>query len=67
MRKFINEMEEKYPGTKYNILRNFDTILPALRKYFADTGKVKPCSKCGEPTSREICKACELLENMGEL
>jgi len=64
VRKFINEMEEKYPGTKYNIIRNFDTMLPALRSYFADTGKVKLCPKCGEPTSREVCKACELLESL---
>ncbi len=64
VRKFINEMEEKYPGTKYNIIRNFDAMLPALRKYFANTAEVKACPKCGEPTSREICKTCELLESI---
>lgn len=64
VKKFLNGMEEKYPGTKHNIIRNFDTILPALRKYFAGRGEVKTCPKCGEPTSRDVCKVCELLEGL---
>jgi len=61
---FLNNMEEKYPGTKYTIIRHFNTILPALRKYFENNGDVKTCPKCGEPTSRNICKACELLDSI---
>ena len=64
VRNFLNHVEEKYPGTKYNIVRNFDMLLPALRNYFKDGEKIRECSKCGEPTSREICKACELLKNI---
>ncbi|UCG95022.1 MAG: TIGR00269 family protein [archaeon] len=64
VRKFINVMEEKYPGTKHIAIKHFDTILPALRKHFSDTGKVKECSNCGEPTSRNLCKVCELLDNI---
>ncbi len=64
VRKFLNDMEEKYPGTKHIIIRHFDTILPALREYFADKGSVGVCPRCGEPTSRALCKACELLENL---
>ena len=64
VRKFLNDMEEKYPGTKHTVIRHFDAILPALRKHFADKGTVGVCPKCGEPTSRDICKACELLENL---
>jgi len=64
VKKFLNEIEEKYPGTKHNIIKNFDTILPALRKYFADKREVKTCPKCGEPTSRDVCKVCELLESI---
>ncbi len=64
VRKFLNDMEEKYPGTKHIIICHFDTILPALRKYFADKGSVGVCPKCGEPTSRALCKVCELLENL---
>lgn len=64
VREFLNGMEEKYPGTKYNIIQHFDTLLPALRIYFGKKGNVGTCSRCGEPTSRNLCKACELLEDI---
>lgn len=65
VRNFLNYMEEKYPGTKYNIIKFYDKIKPALTKTFKDIGgKVKICPKCGEPTSRDVCKTCELLESI---
>jgi uncharacterized protein (TIGR00269 family) len=65
VRDFLNDMEEKYPSTKYTALRAFDKILPALRKKFR-TGEssVERCERCGELTSNEICKACELLDRI---
>ncbi|KXB07014.1 hypothetical protein AKJ51_02245 [candidate division MSBL1 archaeon SCGC-AAA382A20] len=65
VRDFLNRMEEKCPSTKYTALRAFDKILPALREEF-ETGEtpVKECEKCGELTSRDVCKACELLQKV---
>ena len=65
VKKFLNEMEEKYPGTKHNVLRHFDTILPALVDGFSNKTGVGKCKICGEPTSREICKSCELMKELG--
>ena len=53
----LNEMERKYPGTKNNII-NFYRKLPAIP---IETSPVV-CAKCGEPSSHEVCKACELAE-----
>ncbi|MCK4550425.1 MAG: TIGR00269 family protein [Candidatus Aenigmarchaeota archaeon] len=60
VRDIVNDLEEKYPGTKFSILRTFDRILPAIQKTAKTKGKIEKCTLCGEPTSREICKACEL-------
>lgn len=66
VRIFLNLMEEKYPGTKHNIISFYDRLRPALRKCFKDEGgEVRECPKCGELTSRKICKVCELLEGLG--
>ncbi|MCD6477526.1 MAG: TIGR00269 family protein [Candidatus Aenigmarchaeota archaeon] len=65
VRNFLNQMEEKYPGTKYNVIKFYDTLKPALVKHFKDKGgKVRICPRCGEPTSRDICKTCELLDSI---
>lgn len=60
-REHLNAMEEKQPGTKFSILSSYDKMLPALRNYYGEnTGEIKECSMCGEPTSGKICKACKM-------
>ncbi|MFH1445656.1 MAG: TIGR00269 family protein [Nanoarchaeota archaeon] len=59
--KFVNELEEKYPGVRYSILETFDKFLPIIRNQVKGTKiKLKVCKKCGEPSAQEICKTCEL-------
>ncbi len=60
VRDFINDMENKHPGIKYTILYTFDKLLPYIRQASIKEGKIQRCSICGEPSSREICKSCEL-------
>ena len=55
----LNEMEKKYPGTKNNII-NFYRKLPAIE----EKGTISKCIKCGEPSSQDVCKACELVEKV---
>ncbi len=62
VRNMLNELEAKYPGTKYSILRTFDRIKPALLKTTLIPGqKIGTCKMCGEPASNEVCKVCELI------
>jgi uncharacterized protein (TIGR00269 family) len=57
---FINKIEDKYPGIKFSILETFDKLNPFMRKLAENLGGLKRCRICGEPSAREICKACEL-------
>lgn len=65
VRDFLNEMERKRPSTKFTSIRAFDKLLPALEEKFAGgEGAVQSCKNCGEITSGEVCKACELRRDI---
>ncbi len=64
VKAMLKKLEKKHPGMKFSILENFDKILPCLRKSVKYTEpKILKCRKCGEPSSRKICNACELWGN----
>ena len=53
-------MEERHPGTKYQILRSYDKLFPLIAKtYTKKTSELNRCKICGQPTTGEICKACQ--------
>ncbi|MBN2095291.1 MAG: TIGR00269 family protein [Candidatus Aenigmarchaeota archaeon] len=64
IRKYLYDLEKKYPGTLFQIVKFADIIIPPLREKFQKTGKAAECESCGEITSKEICKVCELLEKV---
>ncbi|MBW6451567.1 MAG: TIGR00269 family protein [DPANN group archaeon] len=63
MRDIINSLEDKYPGTKYSIVKSFDRTLPVFRKDFSGS-EIATCKMCGEPASNEVCKVCILREKI---
>ena len=60
MKEFLNKMESKRKGTKANILKSFDRTFQFEKK----SASLYECEKCGEPSSLNICKACEMLEEI---
>ncbi len=64
VRECLNMMEEKHPGTKLGILHSFDKLLPILKEHFQEVGEVNACKVCGEPTSGEICKSCQMKKEI---
>ena len=58
----INEMESKHPGTKNQIVRFGQKVT-----FVKDSRDIKDCLKCGEPSSQEVCKACQLLEKIKKI
>jgi len=60
-RDFLNHMEAKYPGIKFSFLFSFDKIKPWIEEGIGTGSGVVECSKCGEPGSGGLCRACELL------
>ena len=61
IRRFLNRMEVKRPGTKFIIYRTALNIIPQIRVEDGPSGR---CRICGEPTQGNVCRVCELV---GEL
>lgn len=63
VRAMLNRIEEKHAGTKYTIFRSIEKIRPILET-MVETEKLKECKLCGEPTVSDICKPCQLLQEL---
>ena len=59
IKEFLNVNEDKYPGLKNNIMESFKKILVFENDISTNLNE---CEICGEPTSSDICKACEIKE-----
>ena len=60
MKGFLNKMESERKGTKVNILKSFDKTFQFEKK----PASLYECEKCGEPSSMNVCKACEMFEEI---
>ena len=63
VRTMLNRMEEKHAGTKFTIFRSMERIRPALEE-MAEEAKLQDCRICGEPTVGELCKPCQMLQEL---
>ena len=63
VRDNLNDLENKFPGTKYSIVNSFLQVLPFLKEKFK-SGSVKACAKCSEPSANDVCNACAYLEKL---
>jgi len=63
IRTTLNRMEEKHAGTKFAIFRSMERIRPALEA-MAEEAKLQNCRICGEPTVGELCKPCQMLQEL---
>jgi uncharacterized protein (TIGR00269 family) len=63
VRTMLNRLEEKHAGTKFAIFRSMERIRPALEA-MAEEAKLQNCRKCGEPTVGELCKPCQMLQEL---
>jgi len=59
IRRFLNRMEVKRPGTKFIVYRTALAIIPKIRGAAMEPSSL--CKICGEPTQGEICRVCQLL------
>lgn len=60
VREFLNDMENKRPGTKFSLLESYDKMVPGIKAAVEYKDPLGSCTKCGEPTSQKVCKTCEL-------
>jgi len=62
-REIVNGLEAESPGTRHAILRGYDRMRPALQSAFPPA-ELRRCGSCGEPTAGDLCKACELKDQL---
>lgn len=65
-REILHRLEEDSPGTRHAILSSYDQMRPLLVERFPPA-ELHPCDRCGEPTVRGTCKACELKDRLVRL
>jgi uncharacterized protein (TIGR00269 family) len=66
IRQMLNSMEHKHAGTLYSIFSSIERIRPAL-EHFAEEVELRSCKLCGEPTVGDLCRPCQLLQEIGVL
>lgn len=60
IRKMLNVIEEKHPGTKFKILNSFLSMEKLMRKGLGEKAfKIGRCKICGEPSSSDVCMFCK--------
>jgi len=63
----LNRVEERSPGTKWAFYSQFvEKIQPLLDEKFPEP-ELRPCSRCGMPTTAEICSVCRMKERVNKL
>jgi uncharacterized protein (TIGR00269 family) len=60
VRGFLNRMEEKRPGTKFIFYRSALKLIPEQKR----VGPAGHCRKCGEPTTGETCRVCQMINEL---
>ena len=66
IRDMLNRMEHKHAGTLFTVFRSMEKIRPALEA-FAEEVKLHDCKLCGEPTVGDLCRACQMLQELNVL
>jgi len=62
-RDIINNLEYLHPGTRHSIVQSYEDIKDLLLERYPPA-KLKKCTRCGEPTSQQMCKTCVLLKKI---
>jgi uncharacterized protein (TIGR00269 family) len=64
LRLFLNEMEHKRPGTLLAVLRSAETMTSVFLENQSHWTPMT-CESCGMSSPSKVCKACEMLEEIG--
>ena len=64
IRRFINSMENKHSGMKFNIFQTFEKIKANLNGSGLKDD-INRCDICHEPTSGKVCRSCRVITSLG--
>ena len=63
LRDMLKRMEHKHAGTLFTVFRSMEKLRPALEAYVEQV-QLKECNLCGEPTVGDICRPCQMLQDL---
>ena len=65
VKSFLNKLEETMPGTKNKIVAQGHRLSGMVEEnYEFEDEELMECERCGEPCSNEVCRKCQLLEDI---
>ena len=64
VKDFLNGLEMKHPGTKFNVLASFLALKKKLPAVKGEERKAGTCTVCGEHSSATVCRRCAMLESL---
>lgn len=62
VRSMLNNMEERFPGTKFRVVNSFLEMEDALQAKYSRNAELGFCKECGEPSANEICMFCKNIK-----
>lgn len=67
VRRAVDELEARLPGIKEDMLRGLQSLADRVRASGSIKVELGSCRLCGEPTTGEICKTCQMKLELQEL
>ncbi len=64
VKDFLNQVEQKHPGSKFNVLASFLALKAKLPVVVESERKAGICTVCGEHSSSSVCRKCVMLESL---
>ncbi len=67
VKSFINRLESEMPGIKYSIVsqgREISDLVEDNIDWDDKDNQIEECDKCGEPCSGNLCRKCQLLDEI---
>jgi uncharacterized protein (TIGR00269 family) len=64
IRAFLNNMEQKHPGTKFTLQQTSEKLRELVK--IGNAIQLNACEKCGDPTPHQYCEACLMLQAIAE-
>jgi len=67
IRDLLLSLEADHPGTRHSIISGYEELARLASQAQAEDGPVlDDCERCGAPTTRTVCRKCDLVEAVHE-
>lgn len=66
VRRILDKLEQENPGFKERAFSFLERLVKDALPEMTSSFKLRYCKQCGEPTSGELCKACQFKQELVE-